>query len=80
MDGYAVGLEDDSKQFRIVGEIQPGVAPKFQINRGECARIFTGAQIPTGASQVLMQENVRVEGGNIFPTQRSRTTHIPQTW
>ncbi|HSY17480.1 MAG TPA: molybdopterin molybdotransferase MoeA [Candidatus Acidoferrales bacterium] len=76
MDGYAVGLEDDSKQFRIVGEIQPGAVPKFQINRGECARIFTGAQIPVGASQVLMQENVRVEGGNIIPAQRGQATHI----
>ena len=78
MDGYAVGLEDDSKQFRIVGEIQPGTAPPFQINRGECARIFTGAQIPAGASQVLMQEHVRVEGGIIFPSQRSRVTQIRQ--
>ena len=24
MDGYAVGLEDDSQQFRLVGEVQPG--------------------------------------------------------
>lgn len=76
MDGYAVGLDDDSKQFRIAGEIRPGAEPKVQIKRGECARIFTGAQIPAGASQVLMQEIVRVEGGLIIPVQRSRVTHI----
>ena len=76
MDGYAVGLDDDSKQFRIVGEIQPGAAPNFQIKPGECARIFTGAQVPTGATQVLMQETVRVEGGSIIPVQRSRVTHV----
>jgi molybdopterin molybdotransferase len=76
MDGYAVGLDDDSPQFHIVGEIQPGAAPQFQISRGECARIFTGAQIPAGASQVLMQENVRVEGGTIFPAQRNRVIFI----
>ena len=61
MDGYAVVLSDDSEKFRIIGEIQPGAAPSFKINCGECARIFTGAQIPDGASQVLMQEDVRVE-------------------
>jgi len=76
MDGYAIGLDDDSKQFQIVGEIQPGAAPKFKISHGECARIFTGAQIPDGATQVLVQENVRAEGGYIIPSQRARTTHI----
>jgi len=76
MDGYAIGLDDDSKQFRIVGEIQPGAGPQFHIKRGECARIYTGAQIPVGASQVLMQENVRAEDGSIIPSQRDRVTHI----
>ncbi|MES1180502.1 MAG: molybdopterin molybdotransferase MoeA [Verrucomicrobiota bacterium] len=76
MDGYAVALDDGSKQFRVVGEIQPGVAPAFKINHSEAARIFTGAQIPEGASQVIMQEDVRVEGNLITPTQRNRTPHI----
>ena len=76
MDGYAVALDDNSQNFRIVGEIQPGVEPKIKIQRGECVRIFTGAQIPEGATQVLMQENVRIENGFIIPTQPSRTTHI----
>ncbi|MCX6895263.1 MAG: molybdopterin molybdotransferase MoeA, partial [Verrucomicrobia bacterium] len=76
MDGYALALDDDSPRFRVVGEIQPGVVPKIQIGRGECARIFTGAQIPAGATQVLMQEYVRVEGDFIVPTQRTRVTHI----
>ena len=76
MDGYAVALEDASEKFRIIGEIQPGVSPSLKISRGECARIFTGAQIPDGAVQVLMQENVRVENGFIIPTQRSPVAHI----
>jgi molybdopterin molybdotransferase len=78
MDGYAVALDDASEKFRIAGEIQPGAAPSFKINRGECARIFTGAQIPEGASQVMMQEAVRVEDGFIHPAQRSGVTHIRQ--
>jgi molybdopterin molybdotransferase len=76
MDGYAVAADDDAARFRVVAEIQPGAPPKMKIKRGECARIFTGAPIPAGASQVLMQENVRVEGSFIVPLERSRATHI----
>ena len=76
MDGYAIAPADDSEKFRIVAEIQPGAAPRTTFKRGECARIFTGAQIPTGASQVLMQENVRVEGDFIVSLERSRAAHI----
>lgn len=76
MDGYAIAQSDESEKFRIVAEIQPGAAPKCKIKRGECARIFTGAQIPKGASQVLMQEHVRVEGNFILPLERSHKPHI----
>ncbi len=76
MDGYALGLEDNSPRFRVVGEIQPGAAAAFRVGQGECARIFTGAQIPEGASQVLMQEHTRVEGNFIVPLQRNRFTNI----
>jgi molybdopterin molybdotransferase len=76
MDGYAVAANDDSGKFRVIAEIQPGADPKIKIQRGECARIFTGAPIPAGASQVLMQENVRVEGKFIVPLEKSRVTHI----
>ena len=76
MDGYAIALDDDSKSFRIAGEVQPGAVPQLKINRGECARIFTGAQIPEGATQVIMQESVRVESGFMTPQQRNRATNI----
>ncbi len=76
MDGYAIAADDNSEKFRIIAEIQPGTAPKIKIRRGECARIFTGAPIPAGASQVVMQENVRVEGSFIVPLEKSRATHI----
>ena len=76
MDGYAVGAEDRSERFRIVGEIQPGAAPAVDIRTGECARIFTGAQIPAGASQVIMQENVVRDGEWITPALRDAKTWI----
>ncbi len=76
MDGYAVGAEDRSERFRVVGEIQPGTAPRVEIRAGECARIFTGAQIPAGASQVIMQENVERAGEWITPLRREATAWI----
>ena len=76
MDGYAVALDDASEQFRVVMEVQAGASRDREIGRGECARIFTGARIPAGASQVIMQENVRREGDWIIPQRRDRTTHI----
>jgi molybdopterin molybdotransferase len=63
MDGYAIGGEDRSKKFRIVGEVRPGTTPEFDLRVGECVRIFTGAEIPAGAIKVLKQEDVRSEGG-----------------
>ena len=76
MDGYAVGAEDRSERFRVVGEIQPGAALAVEIRAGECARIFTGAQIPAGASQVIMQENVERAGEWIAPVLRDAKTWI----
>jgi molybdopterin molybdotransferase len=76
MDGYALRSDDCSERFRIVGEVQPGSTPDFKIEDGGCARIFTGARIPEGASQVLMQEDCRVEDRFVIPLQRTRTTHI----
>ena len=76
MDGYAVSAEDRSERFRVIGEIQPGAAPTMQIRAGECARIFTGAQIPAGASQVIMQENVARDSEWITPRERDVKTWI----
>jgi len=76
MDGYAVIADDPAHEFRIVAEIQPGAPSKRKIQPGECARIFTGAPIPPGASQVIMQENVRVAGNSIIPQTRTGPAHI----
>ena len=76
MDGYAVGLEDPAERFRIVMEVQAGTSPVRALAAGECARIFTGARIPPGGSQVLMQEFVRREDDWIVPLRRDPTTHV----
>jgi molybdopterin molybdotransferase len=76
MDGYAIAAGDSSRRFRIVAEVQPGPAPTCKIRPGECVRIFTGAAIPGGASQVLAQEHVRREGNFMVPLEREAATHI----
>lgn len=76
MDGYAVALDDASDRFRVSGEAQPGRAVQAAVGRGECLRIFTGAPIPPGASQVLMQEHVRREGEWMIPLRRGKETNI----
>ena len=76
MDGYAVALDDDSERFAVVAEIQPGAMPDATLARGQCARIFTGAAIPGGASQVVMQEDVRREGEWMIPVRRDQRTNI----
>jgi molybdopterin molybdotransferase len=76
MDGYVVRLDDTSERFKLVGEVQPGAGSSLTIGPGECARIFTGAPIPPGASQVIMQEDTRREGEWMIPAERDRVTNI----
>ncbi len=76
MDGYAVSFEDGSESFAVVGEIRPGEATDLRLGVGECARIFTGAPMPVGASQVLMQEHVKCEGSTMTPLSRDNTRHV----
>jgi len=76
MDGYAIGEEDGAGRYRIIGEARPGRRPDFAVHAGECARIFTGAEIPKGAARVLKQEDVRVEEGWMMPEVRTGADYI----
>ena len=70
MDGYAVAADDESAQFEVVTEIAAGALPKRELQRGECARIYTGAVLPQGASQVIPQEDAVREGNTMKPVRR----------
>jgi molybdopterin molybdotransferase len=62
MDGYAVrdtDLDTFPASLRVVGESFAGKRWPGEIRPGECARIFTGAPIPSGADRVVIQENAR---------------------
>jgi molybdopterin molybdotransferase len=68
MDGYAVAAAacGGGKPQRLIGEQPAGVDRGLRIEPGEAIRVFTGAPIPFGADAIVMQEDVRVEGPEIF--------------
>jgi molybdopterin molybdotransferase len=68
MDGYAVVAAAcaEGKPQRLIGEQPAGADRGLRIEPGETIRIFTGAAIPSGADAVVMQEDVRVDGSQIF--------------
>lgn len=60
MDGYALRLVDwTGEPLAVSQQIFAGQAPA-PLASGTCARIFTGAPLPSGADTVEMQENVEV--------------------
>ena len=64
MDGYALRMADlDKPIIEISQRIAAGQAPT-PLQEGTCARIFTGAETPSGAELVVMQEETeQVDGG-----------------
>lgn len=66
MDGYALNLADLHRQpLKVSQKVYAGLAPDTLLP-GTCARIFTGAPLPPGATCVEMQENVEVlEDGRV---------------
>jgi molybdopterin molybdotransferase len=72
MDGYAVRHTDTANAaaenpviLKIIEDIPAGKVPRKNLNRGEAARIMTGAIIPGGADAVIRQEDTRRNGQNV---------------
>ncbi len=60
MDGYAVRAADLAAApttLRVVGEAPAGSPLQPALARGECVRIFTGANVPPDADAVVMVED-----------------------
>ncbi|HEY1566412.1 MAG TPA: gephyrin-like molybdotransferase Glp [Solirubrobacteraceae bacterium] len=68
MDGYAVIAGEAGRTLQIVGESRAGTPSSHQMADGETIRISTGAAIPPGATAVIPQENVDVNGGDSIHT------------
>ncbi|MDR1461565.1 MAG: molybdopterin molybdotransferase MoeA [Azoarcus sp.] len=62
MDGYAAraaDIADAPVTLKIVDDIQAGNSPRVTLQRGQCARIMTGAPVPDGADTVVRVEDTR---------------------
>jgi molybdopterin molybdotransferase len=68
MDGYAVMAGDAGRTLRIVGESRAGTPSGHRLVEGEAIRISTGAAIPPGATAVIPQEKVALDGGDAIHT------------
>ncbi|MCF6217317.1 MAG: molybdopterin molybdotransferase MoeA [Gammaproteobacteria bacterium] len=80
MDGYAIHLNDlkssHERRLKIAQTIPAGAAVQ-PFKQGSCARIFTGAPLPTGADTVIPQEACNIEDGwVIFPGQIEEGANI----
>lgn len=63
MDGYALRAVDAAQapvQLQVVGFIPAGVVPDIKIEKGQAAKIMTGAPVPEGADAVQMVEKTRL--------------------
>lgn len=79
MDGYAVRADDVAAApatLRVVGEIPAGSAAQPALAPGECARIFTGANVPPDGDTVVMVEDTEATGDDavtvLSPVSRGR--------
>lgn len=74
MDGYAIRSEDlaNTNILQQVGKVFAGHPIDQLIEAGQCARIMTGGQIPTGCDVVVMQENTQSQGNEIVILKAAR--------
>jgi molybdopterin molybdotransferase len=75
MDGYAVistDLTGSHAEFQLVGESAAGTPFEGAITSGQAVRIFTGAAVPDGADQVVIQENTGPCDGGVFTDDKSQ--------
>jgi molybdopterin molybdotransferase len=68
MDGYAVRAADVETvpvNLRIIAEIPAGAGFSGLLDKGEAARIFTGAPLPEGADTIVIQEDTERDGDTV---------------
>ncbi|MGC4232721.1 MAG: molybdopterin molybdotransferase MoeA [Niabella sp.] len=68
MDGYAFCFDGwkAERKLNVIGAVPAGDANERTLKLNEAVRIFTGAPVPDGADTVVMQENVKTEGGYLI--------------
>ncbi len=75
MDGYALRGADlsDNDTLQQVGQSFAGHPFDGEVGQGQCARIMTGATVPSGADTVIMQERATVDGDAITFSIKPKT-------
>ncbi len=77
MDGYAVKDAEPGLQLTVIGESAAGHGFAGTLEDGQAVRIFTGAPLPTGATRVVIQEDVSRDGDIItLGDNLDRSDHI----
>ncbi|MCL4452102.1 MAG: molybdopterin molybdotransferase MoeA [Candidatus Thermoplasmatota archaeon] len=76
IDGYAIRSFDSTGastenpvHFKIIGRKEAGSGKNFNVSRGDCVEIYTGASIPDGCDSVIMAENAVGSGDGITITE-----------
>lgn len=71
MDGWAVRKADahEGAALAIVGESAAGHGYDGTLDAGQAVRIFTGAAVPAGAEQVVIQEDTERDGDTVRITR-----------
>ncbi len=73
MDGYAViandvstASESNPKYLKVVDEVGAGRISNHHLKSGEAIQIATGAQMPSGADAIIMEEDIKSSEGKII--------------
>ena len=77
MDGYAIDASP-RESFRVEGENRPGFDPGTPLGEGIARRIFTGAELPSGATRVIPQEVTQREGDSLRIIEYPETAFVRQ--
>ena len=72
-DGYAVRSSDtkgansrNPLELKVIETIAAGSLPRKTVNKGQAARIMTGAMIPKGADAVVLREETEEKGKTVI--------------
>lgn len=76
VDGFAVRVDDNATEFRIVDFLRAGDWRPRSLAPGEAVRIATGAALPADHLQVIMVEDTTVEGACLRVLRRDAARHV----
>ena len=62
MDGYAVLLDDEREEYRLLETVAAGKVGKQQLVPGTTVKVMTGAPVPAGTGRVIVVEHAEEYG------------------